>query len=732
MEAKVENILAQLAALMKEVRSAKAKVDEHDKLLEKLAVEPRRALATKGNTASTDQEQRFKFSSEELTEDKAIGENTVRDEHPYGFSGGSWPNRAVGRKRGNRRKDGGGDWNVRPIGAAPHDSHPNFGDYRNSEGLMEGGYYEAREDRNNNFERRCVKAAKIEFPPFDGTTDAMEWLQKCDDFFADQRIFSDDAKVRQATFVLTGQAYHWNLNLRRLVTHRLGWEEFKRICKSRFGKADAVNPVGELSNLRHTGTVDDLRKEVEYLPPETIFEAMEYARDNEYKIDGDKRARTFGGHMAPPSGHLVQNTWPKMLEKKEHDKEAHQPRKEEAKHALQKQYWKKLTVAEKAEQMIKRMNHSKKKNSWNMWEEKEKLLEAYLELEDKLLVEEESNDMRYGFGTAPVTRSQSAHINLVAEPNDSMEAKVDNILAQLAALMEEVRSAKAKVDEHDKLLEKLAVEPRRALATKGNTASTDQEQRSAVKFSSEELTDDKVMSGFKGKGVTVQNTGVGTSSGKNLQAIGENTVRDEHPYGFSGGPWPNRAVGRERGNRRKDGGGDWNVRPIGVAPHDSHPNFGDYRNSEGLMEGGYYEVCEDRNNNFERRCVKAAKIEFPPFDGTTDAMEWLQKCDEFFADQRIFSDDANVRKATFVLTGQAYHWNLNLRRLADAVNPVGELSNLRHTGTVDEYCSQFEECLSRQTRLSGDQQLWQFCAGLTDSLRKEVEYLRPETIFEAM
>ncbi|KAF2605987.1 hypothetical protein F2Q68_00044509 [Brassica cretica] len=249
---------------------------------------------------------------------------------------------------------------------------------------MEGGYYKAREDRKNNFERRCVKAAKIEFPPFHGTTDAMEWLQKCDDFFADQRIFSDDAKVRQATFVLTGQAYHWNLNLRRLVTHRLGWEEFKRICKSRFGKTDAVNPVGELSNLRHTGTVDEycsqfeeclnrqtrlsgdqqlwqfcagltdsLRKEVEYLRPETIFEAMEYARGNEYKIDGDKRARMFGGHMAPPSGHLVQNTWPKMLEKKEHDKEAHQPQKEEAKHALQKQYWKKLTVAEMAERRAK-------------------------------------------------------------------------------------------------------------------------------------------------------------------------------------------------------------------------------------------------------------------------------------------------------------------------------------------------------------------------------------------
>lgn len=38
---------------------------------------------------------------------------------------------------------------------------------------------------------------------------------------------------------------------------------------------------------------------------------MEYARDDEYKIDGDKRARTFGGHVAQLSGHLVLNTWQK-------------------------------------------------------------------------------------------------------------------------------------------------------------------------------------------------------------------------------------------------------------------------------------------------------------------------------------------------------------------------------------------------------------------------------------
>lgn len=45
-----------------------------------------------------------------------------------------------------------------------------------------------------------------------------------DDYFHDQRVFNDDAKVGQTTFVLTGNAYHWFSNLHRLVTHRLGSE----------------------------------------------------------------------------------------------------------------------------------------------------------------------------------------------------------------------------------------------------------------------------------------------------------------------------------------------------------------------------------------------------------------------------------------------------------------------------------------------------------------------------
>lgn len=47
------------------------------------------------------------------------------------------------------------------------------------------------------------------------------------------------------------------------------------------------------------GLTDNLRNEVEYLRYETIFEAMECARENECKIVGDRRMRTFEGNSAP-------------------------------------------------------------------------------------------------------------------------------------------------------------------------------------------------------------------------------------------------------------------------------------------------------------------------------------------------------------------------------------------------------------------------------------------------
>ena len=111
--------------------------------------------------------------------------------------------------------------------------------------------------------------------------------------------------------------------------------------------------------------------------------------------------------------------------------------------------------------------------------------------------------------------------------------------------------------------------------------TTNEDRGKTIKFSPEELSEVEILSGRKvSKGAISFDTRAGTSSTPS-KAEKDIPVRScglahESNYVFSGGPWPNRAVGRERGHRRTDGGGDWNVRPIGAAPRDSHPNCGDY------------------------------------------------------------------------------------------------------------------------------------------------------------
>lgn len=77
------------------------------------------------------------------------------------------------------------------------------------------------------------------------------------------------------------------------------------------------------------------------------------------------------------------------------------------------------------------------------------------------------------------------------------------------------------MDEHDKLFDKLAAEPKgEHTIIKGKSAGDYQEQGSAIKFSSEELTDGKVMSGTKGRGVTLQSVEVETSKTIHMTGMG--------------------------------------------------------------------------------------------------------------------------------------------------------------------------------------------------------------------
>lgn len=77
---------------------------------------------------------------------------------------------------------------------------------------------------------------------------------------------------------------------------------------------------------------------------------MEYTRDNEYKIDGEKRTRTFGSHLAP-----ITKTLGLSARQENCGAETKTLKPVPQKTTPQKKFWKKLTPAEMAERRAKRL-----------------------------------------------------------------------------------------------------------------------------------------------------------------------------------------------------------------------------------------------------------------------------------------------------------------------------------------------------------------------------------------
>ncbi|KAG7583416.1 Protein kinase domain [Arabidopsis suecica] len=310
------------------------------------------------------EEEREAASMSKLQRKNDISEGGImsRGQHSTYF-GGPWAKRAEGKEHWHRLTDGGGEWTVRQIGDVSEEDKPGswMGDSKVPKGVSWQSGADRKESAGKELEKIMVPPSKMEFPAYDGSTNATEWQQKCEDYFDDQGIYNDDAKVRQATFVLTGKTYDLHNNLRRLITHRLGCEEFKKICKSSlrsvWGRQTKLKGKQQL-RLFCAGLTDSLRKEVEYLRPETIFKAMEYARDNEYKIEGEKRVQTFGGHTAPTARYSALISKPMLWgyggSQREKGEDSLQTRPVDKRQNSQKNnLWKKLTESEMAKRRSK-------------------------------------------------------------------------------------------------------------------------------------------------------------------------------------------------------------------------------------------------------------------------------------------------------------------------------------------------------------------------------------------
>jgi hypothetical protein len=98
---------------------------------------------------------------------------------------------------------------------------------------------------------------KLRFPKYDGASDPLAWLHRCDQFFQAARTPEDD-KVWYAAFYLDGDAQQWYFRLERNQGVPT-WDRFVDLVSRRFGPPERSNPLGELIKLQRTGSVAEFQ-----------------------------------------------------------------------------------------------------------------------------------------------------------------------------------------------------------------------------------------------------------------------------------------------------------------------------------------------------------------------------------------------------------------------------------------------------------------------------------------
>lgn len=144
------------------------------------------------------------------------------------------------------------------------------------------------------------------------------------------------------------------------------------------------------------------------------------------------------------------------------------------------------------------------------------------------------------------------------------------------------------------------------------------------------------------------------------------------------------------------------------------------------------------------------KWDFPRFDGTTDPMLFLNKCEAYFRQHRTMVEE-RVGRASYHMDDIAQLWYTQLQedegrptwgRFKELLNlrfgpplrsaPMFELAECRRSSTVEEYANRFQALLPRAGRLDEAQRVQLFTGGLLPPLSHAVRIHGPETLVAAM
>nr|GEZ23961.1 hypothetical protein [Tanacetum cinerariifolium] len=158
------------------------------------------------------------------------------------------------------------------------------------------------------------------------------------------------------------------------------------------------------------------------------------------------------------------------------------------------------------------------------------------------------------------------------------------------------------------------------------------------------------------------------------------------------------------------------------------------RNDEGTRRGT------------QPQFTRMTKIEFPKFGGD-DVRGWLFKCEQLFKIDHVLDphkvqlaliylyDTASLWHRQFVkLMGESASWNSFKEAIMQGFgspydDPMGDIKDLRHTGSIEEYQNAFDRLLSR-IDFPEDQQVSCYIVGLQNDVEMAVRMFRPKTLAE--
>lgn len=144
------------------------------------------------------------------------------------------------------------------------------------------------------------------------------------------------------------------------------------------------------------------------------------------------------------------------------------------------------------------------------------------------------------------------------------------------------------------------------------------------------------------------------------------------------------------------------------------------------------------------------KLDFPRYDGKSDPLIFINRCESYFHQQRIMEEE-KVWMAGFNLEDGAQMWWIQVqhdegipswRRFTELLHlrygpplrsaPLFELADCRRTSTVAEFQDRFQALLPRAGPLGESQRVQLFTGGLLPPLSNAVRIHNPQTLAAAM